>query len=179
MNLTEWSIRNDRVTISAVFLVILLGISSYFSLPKAQDPGFTIRVAKITTFFPGASAERVEKLVTDKIEEKIQEKPEMDEITSESRAGQSVINATFHDRYTELQPIFDDLRQKVDDVSRELPSGVLAPEVNDEFGDTFGHLYSLTGEGFSAKELHDYADYVRNVLLKEDDVAKGACCKKT
>lgn len=172
MNITQWAINNNRVTYSIVVLTILLGIVAFIGMPKAQDPGFTIRIATVTTKFPGASAKRVEELVTDKLEEKIQEMPEIDEITSESKAGLSVINVAFQDKYVELQPIFDDLRQKVESITPDLPAGVKKPEINDEFGDTFGHLYSLTGNGFTSRELYDYARDIRDVLLKEDDIAK-------
>ena len=77
-----------------VALLIVAGGLAFESLPKAQDPGFTVRTAVITTRFPGASPERVELLVTDKIEKKIQEMPEIDSITSESRTGISIINAS-------------------------------------------------------------------------------------
>lgn len=172
MNLTDWAIRNNRVTMVVVLALVLGGISSYFALPKAQNPSFIIRTATITTFFPGASPERVEQLVTDAIEEEIQEMPEIDEITSESRSGISIITVDFQTQYNDMLPIYDDLRQKVEDITPDLPSGTSTPLVNDEFGDTYGHIYSLVGEGFSPKELRDIALDVRDILLKEPDIAK-------
>ncbi|MEM6705569.1 MAG: efflux RND transporter permease subunit [Acidobacteriota bacterium] len=172
MNITAAAIRYNRVTIVAVLALFVSGLSAYVNLPKAQDPGFTIRTATVTTVFPGASPERVEQLVTDAIEEKVQEMPEVDEITSESITSVSVVTVTFKDSYDDMQPIFDDLRQKVEAVIPELPSGVVTPSVNDEYGDTYGHLYSLIGHGFSRKELRDTALDVRDTLLKEPDIAK-------
>jgi len=172
MGITALAFHNDRVTYIAIALLFLSGVSSYFSLPKAQDPGFTIRAATVTTFLPGASPLRVEQLVTNTIEEKIKEMPELDELSSESRNGISVITVEFHDRYDVMRPIFDDLRRKVEDVIPELPSGASTPLVNDEYGDVYGHIYSLTGEGFSASELSDYAETIRDDLLKDPDVAK-------
>ncbi|MEM9596435.1 MAG: efflux RND transporter permease subunit, partial [Acidobacteriota bacterium] len=172
MNITAAAIRYNRVTLVAVLALFVSGLSAYVQLPKAQDPGFTIRTATVTTIFPGASPERVEQLVTDAIEEKIQEMPEVDEITSESISGVSVVTVTFKDSYDDMRPIFDDLRQKVEDVIPELPSGAVTPTVNDDYGDTYGHLYSLVGAGFTPKELRDAALDVRDVLLKEPDIAK-------
>ncbi|MEM9623469.1 MAG: efflux RND transporter permease subunit, partial [Pseudomonadota bacterium] len=140
--------------------------------PKAQDPGFIIRTAVITTMLPGASPARVEQLVTDKIEKKAQEMPEVDSITSDSRTGISIINVNFKESYKVMRPIFDDLRRKVDDVVTELPGDVQGPYVNDEFGDVFGSVYTLSGDGFSNAELKDIADAVRDRLLKEPDIAK-------
>ena len=145
---------------------------AFQSLPKAQDPGFIVRTAVITTRFPGASPERVELLVTDKIEKKIQEMPEIDSIVSESRTGISIINANFKDSLKLMRPIFDDLRRKVDVVTPDLPQGVQIPEVNDEFGDVFGSVYTLSGDGFSYAELKTVADELRDSLLKEPDIAK-------
>ncbi|MCU7852744.1 MAG: efflux RND transporter permease subunit [Candidatus Thiodiazotropha sp. (ex Monitilora ramsayi)] len=172
MNITEWAIKYNRVTLVVVLALVASGIQSYYELPKAQDPGFTIRTAVVTTRFPGASPERVEQLVTDAIEEKIMEMPEIDDITSESRSGISIINANFLESYTVMQPIFDDLRRKVEDITRDLPVGVETPIVNDEFGDTFGHVYNLTGDGYSAKEMRDIALDIRDQLLKEPNIAK-------
>ena len=172
MNITAAAIENNRVTIFVVIALLFGGVSSYIALPKAQDPGFTIRTATVTTAFPGASAERVELLVTDAIEDKISEMPELDELTSESRTGISIITVTFAQSYFDMQPIFDDLRRKVEAVGSELPGGAYASEVNDEYGDTYGHLYSVLGDGFSAKELSDYATDIRDALLLDPDVAK-------
>ena len=172
MNITTLAIRYNRVTLITIFALLITGISSYLSLPKAQDPGFTVRTATITTRLPGASPERVELLITNLIEEKIQEMPEIDTITSESRTGISIISANFLESYTKMQPIFDDMRRKVEDVARDLPSGAESPIVNDEFGDTFGHVYNLIGEGFSPRELRDMSKDIRDILLKEKDIAK-------
>lgn len=170
--MTEWAIRNNRVTLMAVLALFISGISAYINLPKAQDPGFLVRSLVIITQFPGASAQRVEELVTDTIEEKIQEMPEIDEIRSDSRAGISIISVDFHTYLFDMQPIYDRLRQKVEDIESTLPTGVLKPFINDEFGDTYGHIYSVIGKDFSPKELRDAAMDVRQAILKEPDVAK-------
>ncbi|MFK8052527.1 MAG: efflux RND transporter permease subunit, partial [Woeseiaceae bacterium] len=172
MGLTGAAIRQNRVTTVVVLLLIFSGVSAYLALPKAQDPGFIIRTAVITTQLPGASPERMEQLVTDKIEKKAQEMPEVDNITSVTRTGISIVNVNFKESYKNMRPIFDDLRRKVDDVVPELPDGISGPFVNDEFGDVFGSVYSLTGEGFSNAELEHIADEIRDELLKEPDIAK-------
>ena len=172
MNLTAVAIERNRITLTVVVLVVLAGIFALQSLPKAQDPGFVVRTAVITTRFPGASPERVELLVTDKIEKKVQEMPEIDSINSESRTGISVIYANFKESYKVMRPIFDDLRRKVDAVTPDLPQGAQLPEVNDEFGDVFGSVYTLSGDGFSYAELKTVADELRDELLKEPDIAK-------
>ena len=128
MNLTAAAISRNRVTLTIVGLVVVAGLFAFQSLPKAQDPGFIVRTAVITTRFPGASPERVELLVTDKIEKKIQEMPEIDSIISESRTGISLIYANFKESYKVMRPIFDDLRRKVDTVTADLPKAPRRPK---------------------------------------------------
>ena len=135
MILTVKAIEKNRVTLAVVALVLIAGLLAFQNIPKAQDPGFIIRTVLITTRFPGASPERVEELVTGKIEEKVQEMPEIDNIISESRTGISVIYVNFKESYKVMRPIFDDLRRKVDSIVADLPLGSQPPEINDEFGD--------------------------------------------
>jgi len=170
--LTSKAIEKNRITFAVVALVLLSGLLAFQNIPKAQDPGFTVRTVLITTRFPGASPERVEQLVTDKIEKKVQEMPEIDKIVSESRTGISIIYVDFKESYKVMRPIFDDLRRKVDTIVDDLPQGSLPPEINDEFGDVFGSVYTLNGDGFSYSELKTVADELRDVLLKEADIAK-------
>ena len=172
MDLTRAAIERNRITITVVALLIVGGVLAFQSIPKAQDPGFIIRTVLITTRFPGASPERIEQLVTDKIEKKAQEMPEIDSITSESRTGISIVYVNFKESYKIMRPIFDDLRRKIDTVVPDLPQGSMLPEINDEFGDVFGVVYTLTGDGFSYAELKTVADELRDVLLKEPDIAK-------
>ncbi len=172
MDLTRAAIERNRITITVVALLIIGGVLAFQSIPKAQDPGFIIRTVLITTRFPGASPERIEQLITDKIEKKAQEMPEIDSITSESRTGISIVYVNFKESYKIMRPIFDDLRRKIDTVVPDLPQGSTPPEINDEFGDVFGVVYTLTGDGFSYAELKIVADELRDVLLKEPDIAK-------
>lgn len=172
MNITQLAIDKNRITLVLVGLMLASGMLAYLDLPKAQDPGFIVRTAVITTQFPGASPERVELLVTDKIEKKAQEMPEVDFITSESRTGISIVQVHFLESYKVIRPIFDDLRRKVADVEEDLPEGIKGPFVNDEFGDVFGSVYSLTGDGYTYAELEEVAEDIRDRLLKVPEIAK-------
>jgi multidrug efflux pump subunit AcrB len=172
MNITRAAIENNRVTIVALLVILAAGIGAYGNMSRSEDPGFVIRTAQVLTIFPGASPERVEMLVTDKLEKVIQEMPEIDFINSESKDGVSVVLVNIKERYKSMRPIWDDLRRKVDRASGDLPDGVIGPTVNDEFGDVFGTVYTLTGEGFTYAELKQIADQVRDELLLIGEVAK-------
>ena len=174
MDLTRAALEKNRVTAVFLALIVAAGISTYNNMPRNEDPGFTILTAVVTTVFPGASPERVEMLVTDKLEKVIQEMPEIDFIDSESKTGLSVIYVNLLKKYigTDIQPHWDKLRRKVDKALPELPEGILGPDVNDEFGDVFGIIVTVTGDGYGYGELRDIAQDARNELLRIDDVAK-------
>ncbi|MEM7350346.1 MAG: efflux RND transporter permease subunit [Acidobacteriota bacterium] len=172
MNITQAAIEKNRVTAVALLVVAAAGISAFLGLPQSEDPGFLIRVAVVQTVFPGASPERVEQLVTDKLEKVIQEIPELDFVGSQSKTGVSIINVNIREEYTDLQPIWDDLRRKIEDARGDLPDDIRGPFVNDEFGDVFGILLTITGDGFDYAEIKEIADEVRDELLLLEDVAK-------
>ncbi|MCY3808736.1 MAG: efflux RND transporter permease subunit [Gemmatimonadetes bacterium] len=171
MDLTRYAVDNRVVTFVALAVVALSGISAYRGLPRAEDPGFLVRSAIVRTQFPGAAPERVELLVTDRLESAIQEIPEVAHITSESRTGLSIITVEVRETVTDLRPVWDNLRRKVDRAADDLPQGVV-PVVDDELGDVFGTVLALTADGFSYVELEEIAEQVRDVFLRIDDVAK-------
>jgi multidrug efflux pump len=172
MNLTEIAIKKKVVTFTFILLLALAGVSTYFKLPKAEDPGYVVRTATVATLYPGASPSRVENLVTDRIEQRIQEMPEVDYIDSESREGFSYITVQFKDEYKIMRPIFDKLRRKVDDAVKDLPSGAMAPFVNDDFGDVYGTMIAVTADGYSPEDLRRIAKFTMEELLTMKNVGK-------
>ncbi len=172
MNLTAFALKNRQFTLLAIVAMFLAGVFSYTVIPQAQDPGFPIRSAQVTTHFPGASPQRVEELVTDRIEKAIQEMPELDSVNSQSKAGVSIITVDIKDSYKELRPVWDNLRRKVEGVQSSLPEDVQPSIINDEFGDVYGIVISLVADGFSYAELKEVADEVRDELLRLPLAAK-------
>lgn len=172
MDLTRSAITNNRVTAVLLLAVLFAGYSAYVTMEQAMDPGFTIRTAQIVTRFPGASPERVENLVTDRIESAVQELPELDFVTSTSTTGLSIVSANVRNEFTAMRPIWDHLRRKVDEVARSLPEGAGAPEVNDEFGDVYGTIVAITGDGYDYRELRDFARQLRDSLLRLENAGK-------
>ncbi|EWG98478.1 efflux RND transporter permease subunit [Halomonas sp. BC04] len=172
MTLTEAALRYNRVTIAGLLVVLLGSVISYFGISRAEDPSVTVRVAQVVTYLPGATPERVEQLVTDPLETAIMEIPELDYVESTSRSGVSIIRVELRPDVTDVQAGWDKLRRKIDDNRQALPDEARPPIINDEFGDVFGIMLSLTGEGYEQAELKDVADDVRDRLLMIDDVAK-------
>ncbi len=172
MNITRLAIENNRSSFLLLVVILLGGISTFLSMPRAYDPGFIVRSALVVTYFPGASPERVEKLVTSQLEDVAKEIPELDFVESESRTGISILTVNIRQSYTHMRPIWDKLRRKIEDAGEDMPEGVLGPFVNDEFGDVFGVVFTVRGEGFSYAEIEDIADEVRDELQLLPDVAK-------
>lgn len=172
MDITRTAIEKNRVTITVMALVCIGGYLSYMSMPRSQDPGFIIRSALVQTILPGASPERVENLITEPLEKAIQEMPELDTVVSKSKTGVSIITVNIKESERVMRPIWDSLRRKVQRAASDLPEGVIGPFVNDEYGDVFGTIITITGDGYSYAELKEVADASRDELLLLENVAK-------
>ena len=175
MNLTQIALENNRVTIVVLLVVALLGLAGYRTMPRDSMPPYTIRVASVVTSFPGAGPERVEALITSKIEEVAQELPELKTVTSESRTGLSVVSVQLKQEVPpdELQAVWDRLRRKIETIRSDLPEGIYGPEVKDDgIGVVYGIVIGLTGDGFTFAELETYAKDLRDDLIKLPDAAE-------
>ena len=176
MNLTKLAIENSRITIMLLLVIILLGLVGYFDLSRDSMPPFTIRVCSVVTNFPGASPDRVEELITDKIEQVAQELPELKNVTSESRTGLSIVKISLADDIAkeDLQPVWDRLRRKIDNIREDLPDGIRGPNVKDDgLGVVYGIQLGLTGDGFSFYELKQVADDIKDDLIKLEDASEA------
>ncbi|MCR9078812.1 MAG: efflux RND transporter permease subunit [Hyphomonadaceae bacterium] len=176
MSIAEFSIKNRLIMFIVIIGSMLGGWYAYENMGRFEDPEFTIRTAVVATQYPGASPEEVAREVTDPLETAIQQLQEVDEISSVSSDGLSIINVDikyeFSPNKESLQLLWTKLRNKVADASSQLPPGASTPSVNDDFGDVYGLYYMLTGEGYSMRELEDYAKRLRGDLLAVDGVAK-------
>ena len=174
MNIAEASIRKKTVTLVFAVLMVVLGIWSYIHLPRLEDPEFTIKDALIITPYAGASAQEVEKEVSDVIERAVQQLEQLDRVVSRSERGRSTVTVTIRDQYDRhtLPQVWDELRRKVSDAQRHLPPGAGPSLVLDDFGDVFGIFFALTGDDFSDAELYDTAKLLRRELLLVPDVKK-------
>ena len=170
MNIAEYSIRHKVV--SWLFTVILLvgGVISFTRLGQLEDPEFTLKIAMVITNYGGASPRQVEEEVTLPVEKGIQALPYVKNVTSISSNGLSQIQVEIKPKYKahELKQIWDELRNKMTDLQSQLPPGAGTIQVIDDFGDVYGILMAITGEGYSYQELQDYADYLTRDLVLVD-----------
>lgn len=179
MNIAEFAIRKKKITYVFSILVILAGIYAFTQLGRLEKPDFVIKIAVVTTPYPGASPEEVEREVTQVIEESIQTLGEIRELYSLSQEGLSIVYVEMEQYITakELPQIWDELRRKIGDNQNRLPPGAGPSKVNDDFGDVYGLFYAVTGtkpsgEPYSDKELRDYAKELRKDVLLCKDVKK-------
>lgn len=152
-NASEWGLTHQALVLYAMVVMTLIGLYSYTRLGQSEDPPFTFKVMVVRTEWPGASAAEVAEQVTDKIEKKLQEVAQLDVLRSYSRPGESMV--FFHTRDStpprEMPDVWYQVRKKVGDIRHTLPQGVAGPFFNDEFGDTYGNIFALLGDGWTTR----------------------------
>jgi multidrug efflux pump len=173
-NLSEWALRHRSLIVYAMLVLAIGGSAAYLKLGRSEDPSFTFKVMVVRTLWPGATAEEVAEQVTERIEKKLMETGKYQFVRSYSRAGESqvIFGARDSMRSKEIPDLWYQARKKIGDIKPTLPSDVVGPFFNDEFGDTFGNIYALTGEGFDYAVMKDYADRVQLALQDLPDVGK-------
>lgn len=166
-NLSDWALDHRSLVWYFMIIFLIAGAFSYINLGREEDPAFTIKTMIVNAQWPGASAEEVAKQVTDRIEKKLQELDALDFTRSETKAGQTTI-------YVELLPTtkakdvagnWVKVRNMVNDIKGQLPSGVVGPFFNDSFGDVYGNIFAFTSDGLSQRQLRDLVENAREKLL--------------
>ena len=172
MNITQLAFTYRKSVFLIIAVLLVNGLFSYFTLPAQEDPTITIREAIVSTSFPGMAPDRIEQLITKKLEEEIRKIPQVKEIKSSSATGISIIHVKIYDRYFNLDDIWQNLRNKVSAAHNKMPSGTHAPFVNDEFGDVSVVTLALTADGFDLGEMYDIAQHIRDNLYGVEGTKK-------
>jgi len=173
-NLSRWALEHIPLTRYLIAALLIGGILSYQKLGQDEDPPFTFRAMVVRAIWPGATAVQMAEQVTDKLERKLQETPYIDRIRSFSKPGETTIILELRESTPpkDVPDSWYQVRKKIGDIQGTLPQGVIGPFFNDEFGDTYGSIFALSGDGFTYAEMKDYADFVRQQLLGVPLVAK-------
>jgi multidrug efflux pump subunit AcrB len=175
MNIAGYALKNKQVIYFFLIITIIGGILAFQNLGKREDSPFVIKQIIFMTYYPGATADQVQKQVTEIIEREIQTHPLVDFIKSESRPGFSYIKVDMYQWVPKerFEQVWDEMRRKVLNVQSKLPAEASTIVVNDDFGAVYGIYYALTADkGFSYSELEDYAQFIKQQLATADDVAK-------
>lgn len=173
-NLSRWAIAHPSIGRFLFGLIIVIGGLGILNMGQKEDPDFTFRVMVVQSVWPGASIEEMQDQVVNKIERKLQETPHLDWVKSYTRAGASIttIQIKGNTNAAEVKDAFYQVRKKIGDIEQDLPSDLLGPYFNDEFGDTYVTLHAITGDGYSYPELKDFAIQARDMLLATKGVEK-------
>jgi multidrug efflux pump len=173
-NLSRWALEHIPLTRYLLVVLLLGGVLGYSKLGQDEDPPFTFRAMVVRANWPGASSLQMAEQVADKLEKKLQETPYIDKIRSYSKPGETLIILELRESTPpkETANSWYQVRKKIGDIRGTLPPGVVGPYFNDEFGDTFGSIFAVSGDGFTYAEVKDYADFVRQQLLKVPSVSK-------
>jgi multidrug efflux pump subunit AcrB len=172
MNITQVAFTYRKSVFLIIAVLLINGLFAYFTLPAQEDPTITIREAIVSTSFPGMAPDRIEQLITKKLEEEIRKIPQVKEIKSSSASGISIIHVKIYDRYFNLDDIWQNLRNKVTAAHSKMPSGTHTPFVNDEFGDVSVVTLALTADGFDLGEMYDIAQHIRDTLYGVEGTKK-------
>ncbi|MBI2752094.1 MAG: efflux RND transporter permease subunit [Betaproteobacteria bacterium] len=175
LNLSAAALRFRELTLFFLVAIAIAGAASYFQLGQREDPDFTFRAMVVRTIWPGATAEQVDRQITDRIEKKLQETPYFKWTRSYSKPGESLTVLELLDSApaAEVPDIWYQVRKKVGDIRQTLPAEALGPFYNDEFGDVYGSIYAFTADGFTLSELRDFVERVRQEVLRLPNVAKA------
>ena len=178
MNLPKFSLAHRSFVLAIVAVLLAIGVFNFSTMPRREDPEITIRDALVVTFWPGASAVRVDELVTDPLEELLLEIAEVETVESTSRVGVSIIQVTTSDAIGDTDQVWDDVRAKVLSARGELPDGVSEPFVDSDFGDVYEIVFALhqtpklERQAYSARELEQFAEAVEKALERIDSVSR-------
>ncbi len=173
-SLTALGINKSRLTMLVMIGLLVQGLLVYISIPKRENPAITIRNAQVTAQFPGMSPDRMEDLIVVPIERKAREIGEIEDINTLVTTGSTVIKLTTYDNVTpqELDAVFQDIRNRMEDVKPDLPDGTIGPFVNTNYGDVAIATVAVTGEGFSYADIKSSSDDLRTHLYSVEGVSK-------
>jgi multidrug efflux pump subunit AcrB len=174
MNIAEYSVTKKVTTWLFIILMLGGGATALQDISRLEDPEFTIKEAKVYTLYPGATPQEVEREVTYHIENAVQQLQQLKRVESISQNGFSEVTVKIKDKYkkADFPDIWDELRRKITDSQSLLPPGAQTSVVFDDFGDVFGLFYALSGDGYSYRELKDFADILKEQLLLVPGVRK-------
>lgn len=173
-NLSEWALNNRSIVVYLMIVAVLAGTLSFLRLGRAEDPVFTIRTMIVQANWPGASMEDTLNQVTERLERRLQETPNLNRLRSFTQPGQSLIYVDLLGSTPDAKvaDTWYQVRKNIGDIRHTLPPGIQGPFFNDDFGDTFGIVYGFTADGFTHRELRDHVEEMRSELLKVPDVSR-------
>lgn len=166
-NLSDWALNRRSLVWYFMIVFTVVGVFAYINLGREEDPAFTIKTMLISAQWPGASVEETARQLTDRIEKKLEELPQLDYTRSMTTPGRTTILVNLKDTTSakDVPTTWVRVRNLIGDIKADLPSGVVGPAFNDSFGDVFGNIYAFTSDGLSKRQLRDYVEDIRSQIL--------------
>ncbi|MGO4394493.1 efflux RND transporter permease subunit [Variovorax sp. M-6] len=173
-NLSEWALSKRSLVVFLMIIAVIAGTLSFLKLGRGEDPTFTFRTMIVAAGWPGATVDETLSQVTERLERTLQETHHLDRVRSYTTAGQTTIFVDLKQSTPpgEVADIWYQVRKNIGDMRQTLPSGVVGPFFNDDFGSTFGIIYAFTADGYTFRELRDQVESARSRLLQVPDVSK-------
>ncbi|WP_368487606.1 efflux RND transporter permease subunit [Clostridium sp. BJN0013] len=171
MGLIKAAIKNKKIVLFLVAIIIVSGFYCYGNISKQETPDVASPAAMITTVYAGASPSDIEKLVTKKVEQKAEEVDGCDYVQSYSESNASIVILYLNNDADE-DKAWRDLRDKIKDLKSDLPSGCNDSDINTNLTETAGTIISISGNNYSYQQLGDYADDIKKQLRDTDGVSR-------
>ena len=173
-NLSEWAVNNRAIVVFLMLVCIVGGLGAYQRLGREEDPDFSIQTMVVQTSWPGASVSDTLTQLTDRLEKKLEETPNLDYVKSYTKPGLATIFVNLKESTpkSEVEDTWYQVRKKISDIQMTLPKGVVGPFFNDEFGDVYGIVYGITSDGFTPRQARDFAETARDEFLRAPEVGK-------
>ncbi|OHX64023.1 efflux RND transporter permease subunit [Flammeovirga pacifica] len=175
MSIVKNALDNKQIILTITFLIVIYGIFALQTMPRREDPKFNIRDGLVVAAYPGASSTDVEEQVTDKIEALLFsfEEVNKEKTQSTSREGVLYIVVELQDYVTNADVFWSKLQHALTQLRlAKLPSGVLGPFVQSDFGDTVALLMSFQSDKRDAREIQNYIDQLADRLREIQSLSK-------
>ena len=172
-SITAAALRRPRFFLVSAVLVCLMGLLALLDFPATEEPPVTLRLATVEAFLPGESPERIEQILVRPIEEAIRSQSEVKTIDTQVRPGSVLIYVSLRDAVAgaDVPGVWQRIRARLAEAQPNLPAGTIGPRLNDDFGRVAVRTFAVTGKGFSAGQLEQWAKHVRNQLQGAPGVA--------
>jgi multidrug efflux pump subunit AcrB len=173
-NLTDWALRHRAIVLFMLILVAVAGAFSFTRLGQLEDPNFSVPSMTAMVIWPGATAQQMQDQVLNRMEKKFEQIDNFEKVVTYARQGYAGMTLTVRGGTSKAdqREAWYQARKKLNDLSLEMPDGVIGPILNDEYGDVYGLMYAIKGDGVGHADLSDAAEDIKRQMLKVPMVKK-------
>src|SRR6476659_766939 len=173
-NLTDWALNHRAVVLFLILTIGIGGVLGFTKLGQLEDPNFSVPSMTAMVIWPGATAQQMQDEVLNRMEKKFEQLDHFEKVKTYARQGYAgmLITVKGGTSHADQREAWYQARKKFSDIKLDLPDGVVGPIFNDEFGDVYGLLYAVKGDGIGHAEVSDITENIKRRLLKAPYVKK-------